>query len=72
MGTAATPFADFDVLRVRTVLTRSFPFTILPDVTIRSYSWNTECFGTVATETSTQDESNTEFVDAGEVRRLSN
>lgn len=70
-GTAKTPFAEFDVLRVRTTLVRSFPFTIYPSVTIRSFNWNTECFGTVATVSSTDNESSTEFTDVAEVRRLS-
>lgn len=70
-GIAVTPFAEFDVLRVRTTMTRSFPLSVFPNIVIRSFNWNTECFGTVATVSSTQNETNTEFVDAGEVRRLS-
>ncbi len=70
-GEAVTPFAAFDVLRVRTTVTRSFPFTVLPNVTLRSFSWNSECFGTVATVSAEENESNLEFTQAAEVRRLS-
>lgn len=74
-GDALTPFSNFHTLRVRTVMVRStriytaFPF--MPILTLRSFNWNTECFGTVATLTSTDNESSTEFTNAAEVRRLS-
>jgi hypothetical protein len=68
-GTALTPFASFPVLRVRTTMVRSL--SLLPPVTIRSFTWNTECFGTVATVTSENNETSAEFTDAAEVRRLS-
>lgn len=74
-GDALTPFSNFHALRVRTVMVRSTrvytrnPWT--PVLTLRSFNWNTECFGTVATLNSTNNESSTEFTDAGEVRRLS-
>ncbi|MFO0599318.1 MAG: hypothetical protein U0228_28685 [Myxococcaceae bacterium] len=68
-GTAATPFAGFDVLRVRTVMTRSL--NTVPSIVIRSFNWNTECFGTVATVSSQNNETSTEFTDVTEVRRLS-
>ncbi|MGV3621985.1 MAG: hypothetical protein ACO1OB_14280 [Archangium sp.] len=77
-GTAFTPYAPataFDVLRVRTVLERSTRvYTLNPWyklLTLRSYTWNTECFGTVATVTSKDNETSTEFTQAAEVRRLS-
>lgn len=74
-GDALTPFADFHALRVRTVMVRSTRYNTisswLPILTLRSFNWNTECFGTVATLTSTDNESSTEFTDAAEVRRLS-
>lgn len=66
-GTLRTPFADFPVLRVRTVLTRTvagFP------TTIRTFAFASECFGTVATITSQDYETAQEFTDAAEVRRL--
>jgi hypothetical protein len=74
-GDALTPFSNFAALRVRTVMVRSTrvytlnPWT--PILTLRSFNWNTECFGTVATLTSTDNESSTEFTSAAEVRRLS-
>jgi hypothetical protein len=74
-GDALTPFSNFHTLRVRTVMVRStriYTFnTWTPILTLRSFSWNTECFGTVATLSSTNNEASTEFTDAGEVRRLS-
>lgn len=74
-GDALTPFSNFHTLRVRTVMVRSTRIYTLnpwtPILTLRSFNWNTECFGTVATLTSTNNESSTEFTDAGEVRRLS-
>ena len=78
-GDALTPYATltaFHALRVRTVMVRSTRIYTLatwtPILTLRTFSWNAECFGTVATVTSTNNETNTEFTDAGEVRRLSN
>ncbi len=77
-GDATTPFAPatpFGVLRVRTVLERyTRVFTLNPwfkALTLRSYTWNAECFGTVATANSEDNETSTEFTDAAEVRRLS-
>ena len=67
-GAALTPFAQFPVLRVKTVLTRTVGF--IPTVT-RSYLFVTECFGTVATINSNSGETQSEFSSAAEVRRLS-
>lgn len=71
VGEATTPYSStpFPVLRVRSVMTRSL--NTFPSLTIRSFTWNTECFGTVATVSSTNNESSTEFTSAAEVRRLS-
>jgi hypothetical protein len=66
-GLAKTPFADFDVLRVKTVLTRTVG--VVPTVT-RSYGFVTECFGNVASLTSQPNELNQEFTSQAEVRRL--
>ncbi len=66
-GTALTPFSSFDVLRVKTVLTRTVG--IVPTVT-RTDQLVTECFGTVATITSQSDETGVEFSNDAEVRRL--
>jgi len=66
-GELLTPFGTFDVLRVKTVLTR----TIGVSVTItRSYAFVTECFGTVATISSQPNELSEEFTNAAEVRRI--
>ena len=67
-GTLVTPFAEFDALRVRVELTRwlgGFP------TTTRTYVFVTECFGSVATIVSQANETDLEFQDAAEVRRLS-
>ncbi len=66
-GLAKTPFADFDVLRVKTVLTRTVG--VVPTIT-RSYGFVTECFGNVASLTSQAGETSTEFTSQAEVRRL--
>jgi hypothetical protein len=74
-GDALTPFSNFHTLRVRTVMVRSTRVYAnlgwTPILTLRSFNWNTECFGTVATLTSTDNEASTEFTNAVEVRRLS-
>jgi hypothetical protein len=66
-GTMKTPFGTFDVLRARTTLTRTVGITV---TVIRSFSFVTECFGTIATVTSQVDEPNVEFTSAAEVQRL--
>ncbi|CAN5549920.1 hypothetical protein BH11MYX1_BH11MYX1_11430 [soil metagenome] len=67
-GTMATPYGDFPVLRVGTVLTDAQLGSTY--YTVRSYAWIAECFGSVATATSTSSETNTEFSNDAEVRRL--
>lgn len=73
-GDAKTPFATFDSLRVRTKLERYTRVYTLNTwylaLTLRTFNWNSECFGTVATVGSTDNESNTEFTSAKEVRRI--
>ena len=66
-GKAVTPFGEFSVLRLRTVLTRTVG--ALPTVT-RTYGFVAECFGTVATITSNANEPSAEFTTAAELRRL--
>jgi hypothetical protein len=66
-GVAVTPFSSFDVVRVRTKLTRTVG--ALPTVT-RTQQLVTECFGTVATLTSQPNELQDEFSSQAEVRRL--
>lgn len=66
-GTLATPYATFDVLRVKIVLTRTVG--AVPTVT-RTYAFVTECFGTVATVVSRPNELSDEFTATSEIRRL--
>jgi hypothetical protein len=66
-GTLLTPFGTFPVLRVRTTLTRTVGFLV---TTIRTFSFASECFGTVAVMRSKDNETSAEFTTAAEVRRL--
>lgn len=66
-GEVLTPYAPFEALRVRTTLTRDVAF----DRTIvRQFLFVAECFGTVATIVSMEDEAQIEFDRAAEARRL--
>jgi len=66
-GILKTPFGDFDVLRIRVDLERVQGFVT---TTIRTYIFVSECFGTVATVRSNDNESDVEFIEAAEIRRL--
>jgi hypothetical protein len=66
-GTLATPFGTFEVVRVRTTLTRLVG--ALPTVT-RSFAFVSACYGAVATLTSMPGETGEEFTLAAEVRRI--
>lgn len=66
-GTLKTPLGTFDVLRVKTVLTRTQGFLV---TTVRTFAFVTECYGTVATVTSEDNESDEEFTHALELRRI--
>lgn len=66
-GTLETPFSSFEVLRVRVDLTRTAGFV----TTKRTFAFVTECFGTVGTVVSQDDEPASEFTSASELRRLS-
>jgi len=68
VGTMATPYGEFPVVRVATDLSRSSLGT--PIGATRTFSWIAECFGPVATVRSQDFESETEFSDPAEVRRL--
>jgi hypothetical protein len=68
-GTLKTPLGTFDVLRVKVVLVRTIG--VLPPVTIRTFAFVTECYGTIATVTSSDNETNEEFTHAAEIRRIS-
>jgi hypothetical protein len=67
-GTLKTPYGELPVVRVQTVLDRTVGFST---TTIRTYSFVSECFGTVATITSKDNEDQVEFTEASSVRRLS-
>lgn len=66
-GELVTPFGTFEVLRVRTVLDRLVG--ALP-TRVRSFAFVSECFGTVATISSRDNETEVEFTRAAEVSRL--
>lgn len=66
-GTLATPYGEFPVLRVRTDLTRVVGAAV---VTRRTYVFVSECFGTVASVVSQDYETDDDFDQAAEVRRL--
>jgi hypothetical protein len=66
-GTLKTPYATFNVLRVQTVLTRNDLGIV--SVT-RSFSFVTECFGSIASLVSQTDETQVNFTNASEVQRL--
>jgi hypothetical protein len=67
-GELLTPYGTFaDVLRIRTVLTRTIG--IYPTVS-RTFAFAAECFGTVATVRSQDNETSTEFTSVAELWRL--
>ena len=67
VGELTTPFGTFDVLRTRVELTRTVGAAI---TTSRSYLFSSECYGTVASIASNDYETELEFEQAREVRRL--
>ena len=70
-GTLKTPLGTFDVLRVQTLLTRTVGTGFTTVTTVRSFAFVTECYGTIATITSSDNEPNVEFTHAVEIRRIS-
>ena len=66
-GTMKTPYGDFDVLRIGVSLTRTVGALVTE---VRSYLFTAECFGTVASIRSNDNEAGSEFTTAAEVRRL--
>lgn len=70
-GTLKTPYGSFEVLRVYTSLDRESTYSGFPLGSVRTFAFVAECFGTVATIRSKQDESEKEFEEAAELRRLS-
>jgi hypothetical protein len=70
-GELKTPLGTFDVLRVNTLLTRKVTTGLVTTTTtIRTFAFVTECYGTVATVTSADNEANEEFTTAAEIRRI--
>lgn len=66
-GTLKTPLGTFDVLRVRVLLTRTIGFAVTK---VRTFAFVTECYGTVATVASEDNEGDVEFTHALEIRRI--
>lgn len=66
-GVLATPYGEFPVQRVRTVLQRTIGLQI---TTIRTFTFEGECYGTVGLVSSRDNEPLEEFTLAAEVRRL--
>jgi len=66
-GLLKTPFADFPVTRLRVELERTVG---LLTTTVRQYVFVTECFGTVATIRSADNEPDLEFDSPAEIRRI--
>ena len=62
-----TPFGPFPVRRIATDLTRTIGAAV---TTKRTFGFAAECYGTVATITSQDYETDAEFTDAAEVWRL--
>lgn len=67
IGELETPYGNFPVQRIRTELTRTVGAAI---VTVRTFLFVAECFGTVASATSNEYEAEVEFTDAAELRRI--
>jgi hypothetical protein len=68
VGTMTTPYGPFPVLRIATDLERTQGLATLAKN--RTFAWTAECFGSVATVTSRDFESEAEFNDPAEVKRL--
>jgi hypothetical protein len=66
-GALTTPYGTFNVLRVQTVLTRNDLGVV---TVIRSFSFVAECFGSIASLVSQDDETTVDFTNASEVQRL--
>ncbi|MEQ9322300.1 MAG: hypothetical protein RIF41_24250, partial [Polyangiaceae bacterium] len=66
-GQALTPYGEIEVLRVHSELVRTIGALV---TTVQSHSFVAECFGSVATVVSEDQEFEKEFTDAAEVRRL--
>ncbi len=67
-GELKTPLGTFEVLRVEVLLTRTIG--VLAPTTLRTFAFVTECYGTIASVTSAQNEATVEFTHAAEIRRI--
>ncbi len=68
IGDMDTPYGEFPVVRVATDLARTSGVVTL--LTQRTFAWISECFGAVANVSSQTFETEPEFSDPAEVRRL--
>jgi hypothetical protein len=66
VGTMATPYGTFPVMRVAV----DFQQTTTVVTTHKTYAWVSECYGTIATVTSQNYETKSDFTKASEVWRL--
>ncbi|HEY3352634.1 MAG TPA: hypothetical protein VGQ83_05265 [Polyangia bacterium] len=66
-GELVAPYGTFDVLRAATLMTRTMGLLV---TTSRSFAFVSECFGTVGTIRSDDNESAAEFTHAAEVWRM--
>lgn len=66
-GELETPLGSFHVIRVGVKLTRTVGFLV---TTYRTFAFVTECYGTVASVASDENEDNVEFTHAAEIRRI--
>lgn len=67
-GTLQTPFGEIEALRVRTEMVRTSGFATLER--LRQFAFVGECFGIAALVASQSFETDVEFTDAAELRRL--
>ena len=67
-GELKTPLGTFHVIRVAVKLTRTIGFST---TTYRTFAFVSECYGTVASIASADNETNVEFTQAAEIRRVS-
>jgi hypothetical protein len=67
VGSVATPYGEFPVLRVRTDLRRTVGFVV---TTARTFAFAAECYGVVATVRGHDGDTSEELTSAAEVRRL--
>jgi hypothetical protein len=69
-GELRTPLGSFPVLRISTSLDYFLTYQFFPFNWLQSFAFVAECYGTVASITSQELESDTEFDDPSEIRRI--